>query len=149
MKHYFYLLFFLLFFSFFAILLKYKESPVITLSISEQDNRDLENIKNFLQSKNLSFHEKTLVHFYGTFCEPCKRELPELLNFLKKNSYVVFFICEGSDCDQLKFPMLRITLEDINEISFPTTLFIEKDIILWSKIGPYDWSKDLSKVKDL
>jgi thiol-disulfide isomerase/thioredoxin len=97
-----------------------------------------------------------VLHFWATWCEPCKKELPFYDKFIASNSDIthVALTPDGTTKDKIKAFFVQNDLKNIPVMTddsgiiskffdvkaFPTTLFINKEGILVGRvIGIVDW----------
>lgn len=123
--------------------------------------------KNFVLYKELgdiSLNEFLVMNFMSTTCEPCKKEIPELLQIARENPHIklVFVFMGDKDEDALwfvkKFQMQEAyrILYDRLEISFlrlgfkgiPTTLIIKKDKTIYKMLSGYN-QKNILELRKL
>lgn len=69
----------------------------ILQKISSLDLRDYKGDKITLQSDELTFAEKVVVHLWASWCGPCVNEVPELIEYSKANPDVKFVIVSLDD----------------------------------------------------
>ena len=101
----------------------------------------------------------TLVHFWGTWCPPCKEELPAFINFLKKMPKNIQIVMIAANDTQKKIVKFLSRYDSLPERTFivadshshimnlfgtyqvPETFFYGKDLSLKKKyIGPQNWN---------
>lgn len=101
----------------------------------------------------------SILHFWGTFCDPCMKELPGLLRFSRRNPTISIFAVamdqESKDADRV---LSRLHAYDTNILFFssdqdwesdlwkyymigiPTTIFVNADgTIAAHQTGRMDW----------
>lgn len=134
-----------------------KSLPKTSFSTLSGEKVDLEN---FYASKS---PELLVVHFWGTWCAPCERELPELLDLIKRYSDrpgVHFFLVavndevvkiqkhlktvKGSEKPQIHWLLDNESIhrEVFGTTRVPETYVFSSDKNMFRKyVGPQDWTK--------
>lgn len=108
-------------------------------------------------------HPPTIVHFYASWCGPCMRELPEIINYATTSSttYELVLITDDApetiDAVKLKYPgdysIYRVnSLKENNIYTIPATYYVnEKLEIVLKELGEGDWKniEFSNKIEDL
>ena len=105
------------------------------------------------------FSDKTIVlNFWATWCAPCLKEIPSLLELRKqlpKKKFVVLFVNYGETKDRVESTWNKIgagamtlidpEIKDVKawiDIGLPTTVILnQKHQIIYKIIGDNDWSE--------
>jgi len=98
-----------------------------------------------------------IIHFWATWCGPCKKEYPEFANFVNNNGnediVVVPVSLDNSDAAvtsymnriHAKFPVYIGAMDFATEVgirAIPTTVLIDKQgRVAWKQVGAVDWSE--------
>lgn len=72
-------------------------SPKLLDEIFAMDLRDYEGNKILLDQKALKMSAKLVIHLWASWCGPCVNEVPELIEFSRKNTDVQFMIVAVDD----------------------------------------------------
>lgn len=105
------------------------------------------------------FSDKTIVlNFWATWCAPCLKEIPSLLELRKqlpKKKFVVLFVNYGETKDRVESTWNKIgagamtlidpEIKDVKawiDVGLPTTVILnQKHQIIYKIIGDIDWSE--------
>jgi thiol-disulfide isomerase/thioredoxin len=105
------------------------------------------------------FSDKTIVlNFWATWCAPCLKEIPSLLELRKqlpKKKFVVLFVNYGETKDRVESTWNKIgegamtlidpEIKDVKawiDVGLPTTVILnQKHQIVYKIIGDIDWSE--------
>ena len=105
------------------------------------------------------FSDKTIVlNFWATWCAPCLKEIPSLLELRKqlpKKKFVVLFVNYGETKDRVESTWNKIgagamtlidpEIKDVQawiDVGLPTTVILnQKHQIIYKIIGDIDWSE--------
>ena len=105
------------------------------------------------------FSDKTIVlNFWATWCAPCLKEIPSLLELRKqlpKKKFVVLFVNYGETKDRVESTWNKISegamtlidpeIKDVKawiDVGLPTTVILnQKHQIVYKIIGDIDWSE--------
>ncbi|MCE4955842.1 TlpA family protein disulfide reductase [Macrococcoides caseolyticum] len=127
------------------------------LKVSNLDGNKV-NLRRYLN------HEITIINFWASWCEPCNKEMPELVQYHqnKPNHVGLVGINVQDKPDkrlgfiekyQAKYPMIIFTEEQMKKykiINIPTTLFIDKKgKVLKTYVGELDQHKIELIISDL
>lgn len=107
----------------------------------------------------IDFSDKTIVlNFWATWCAPCLKEIPSLLELRKqlpKKKFVVLFVNYGETKDRVESTWNKIgagamtlidpEIKDVKawiDVGLPTTVILnQKHQIVYKIIGDIDWSE--------
>ena len=96
------------------------------------------------------------LNFYATWCAPCRKEMPDLINASKKLTAddVLFIAVSDEDVGKIKrfkgnaetpivFLRMEGKREDINVFTIPTSYLIaENGKVVYEKVGVEDWDSE-------
>ena len=98
------------------------------------------NTENYFRSKELIGKKNIVISFFGTWCAPCKKEIPELQKLydtLDKDDYEFLLICvsnikpPGSSVPYIEKP--ATINQFINKLKVSIPVLLDKYSISWSK----------------
>jgi thiol-disulfide isomerase/thioredoxin len=108
--------------------------------------------------KNLIAFKKVIIHVWGIFCPPCRREMPELNRAVKdfrQSNIPVICLCLTSPVEEIKAYLQNNALDDIsialdgdsfirqfNVSSVPQTFLLKDGKIIAKVQGIFEWSQD-------
>ena len=112
------------------------------------------NTENYFRSKELIGEKNIVISFFGTWCAPCKKEIPELqklYNTLDKDDYEFLLICvsnikpPGSSVPYIEKP--ATINQFINKLKVSIPVLLDKYSVSWSRYNS-DGSFPLTVVID-
>lgn len=140
----------------FIILLLFLYNYALSKTISNFALIDI-NGKNFVlyrELEKISPNEFLVINFMSTTCEPCKKEIPELLQIAKSNPRIklIFVFIGDRDEDVLSFikkfnmqqayqilyDRLEISFQRLNFQGIPTTFIIKNDKTIYKILNGYN-----------
>lgn len=95
----------------------------------------------------------SIVHFYASWCGPCLKELPNLIEFAKSHQEEYNVVLITDDEPNKLHRVIRMgegavmvrrveSLKDQNIYTIPATYFVNSNEILEKEIGEIDWSSN-------
>ncbi len=93
----------------------------------------------------------SIVHFYASWCGPCVKELPALIDFAKNHQEEYNFVLITDDDANKLHRVIRMgegaimvrrveSLKDQNIYTIPATYFVNSNEILKKEIGEIQWN---------
>jgi thiol-disulfide isomerase/thioredoxin len=154
-----------LFFISFLLILSCKESKKIKISNGLDSLEYLVDLKGSTFDVSSLKGKKVLINYWATWCAPCKKEMPDLLDaqeILSKENYVFLLVSDESEAQILefkkqtnyKFTFLRSSqsVSNIGIYALPTTFVYNENGEKTDKIiGAVKWNSEkmIDKLKNI
>ncbi len=134
--------------------------------ISHSMAQIMENYHSPSYNKQLGDFKKAIIHVWGIFCPPCRREMPELNHAVKdfrQSNIPVICLCLTSPLEELKDYLKNNQLNDIsiamdgdafieqfNVSSVPQTFLLKDGKIIAKIEGAFEWSQNnINDIKEV